>query len=437
MTPAVTDPEAVASSAVDTAAKCIVGAQLVLPKQAHRRQFSQSDASTKSTALPNGALPDAETSEARSTRGRSQSSVSIGDAVPEVMSAHAAATLSRSSPAVVTSAPTGDFITDYALGTGVLGTGASGSVREAACRQTGRRVAVKSFQRSAQAHRVWERARNECNIHRALCHPHIVTCEGVYGSGNALHLVMEAVEGGDLFERITSSEGFSEEMSARMAVQLLRALGYLHSRRIVHRDIKPENILLQEETTEVVKLADFGFAIRRTEKHELRQLCGTTQYIAPEMAAGRSYDEKVDMWSFGCVVYAMLLAKQFHGSSDAKLFKESATAESTQFSPSFQRLSDPAQDFVRALLAVDVAKRLSVRQALEHPWLKLHVPQEREIASKEVASEFEVQQALRQSDDATRSSRSNGNVDAVVSCFAAVMPGCGEGLCALLARQKL
>lgn len=118
--------------------------------------------------------------------------------------------------------------------------------------------------------------------------------------------------GGELFERIVQVGVYSERQAAEIVANLLSALNYLHSCNILHRDIKPENILLASHDSAEVKLSDFGIAkVLEEEGEDARSRgraytsCGTDYYVAPEVLNGEGYDNKVDLWSLGVVVYIM------------------------------------------------------------------------------------------------------------------------------------
>ena len=137
----------------------------------------------------------------------------------------------------------------------------------------------------------------------SLDHPNIVRLFEVYDQKNYYVMVMELCEGGELFHRIVNYK-IAEEEAVSYAKQILSAIFYMHSKRIVHRDIKPENLLI-EKKTKILKLIDFGISTKIREKEPLTQRLGTPFYLAPEILAKR-YNEKCDLWSIGIVVYMTL-----------------------------------------------------------------------------------------------------------------------------------
>jgi len=267
-----------------------------------------------------------------------------------------------------------DFAAAYELLDSVLGTGASGGVRAARCRRTGRRVAVKRLALRGEPIAALADLEREVEVHSSLDHPNIVPLEAVFESEEAIHLVLERLDGGDAFDRLLEHGRFAERDTARLCVQVLRALSYLHAHSIVHRDLKPENIMYADRSFEQVKLIDFGFSTRVARRRGLYERCGTLQYVAPEVLTGEGYDEKSDVWSLGTVCYTLLTGKALYGGCELEVQRKNRLG-AVDFSEAFRAVSSSAQDFVRGLLAVDVTRRPSAEEALRHPWLAQHAPE--------------------------------------------------------------
>jgi len=263
----------------------------------------------------------------------------------------------------------GDFESDYELLGAVLGTGASGSVRQARCRHTGRHAAVKSFRVKELPAKTLVNLERELDVHSAMKHPGIVNIQAVYDTEEVVHIVMDELCGGELFDRLLERGRFREEEAARVAIQLLQSVSYLHSQNVMHRDIKPENVMYCSKGGDEVKLIDFGFATRFERHTKVWQRCGTMQYVAPEVLSGQGYDEKADMWSLGCLCYTLLTMKALYSGDDADVQRKNRLG-SIDWSRTFHSLSPEAQDFVLCLLHVDPAGRPSAERALRHPWLK-------------------------------------------------------------------
>lgn len=249
----------------------------------------------------------------------------------------------------------------------VLGTGSTSVVYEAACKRTGRRVAVKSLRKQELQVEELRRARVEVAIHQDLDHPSIVRLEDTYESGEFIHMVMETLPGGSLWDRLEKG-AFSEREAAMVMSRLLGALDHLHRQGIMHRDVKPENVVYDRRGEP--RLIDFGFAARFAPGELLPERLGTLQYIAPEVLQGRAYDAGVDIWSAGSVAHDLLTCDSlFAGPEEEDIFQQNRAGQ-VVFGDRFRRLSRDARDFVVRLLASDPADRPSARQALRHPWLQ-------------------------------------------------------------------
>lgn len=251
----------------------------------------------------------------------------------------------------------------------VLGTGMSGDVRLAKCRADGTRHAVKTLRKSGVSWQRQSECKSEVDTHLSLDHPHIARLERVIETDEETHMIMEHLEGGEVFDRLAERERFPEGEAADTLRQVLWALSYLHSRGLAHRDLKLENLLYERKGGKLVKIIDFGFATRWSQEGvKMTKQCGTLHYVAPEVL-GRSYDEKADLWSLGVVTYMLLCGTAPWSSSDDVTMRM-IQAGAPRYSPSrFEPLSQGAKDFVRSLLSVDALVRPSARAALDHPWL--------------------------------------------------------------------
>jgi serine/threonine protein kinase len=186
-------------------------------------------------------------------------------------------------------------------------------------------------------------------------------------------------DGGDLFQLLVSKGAMVEESARTMFRQILLAVEYLHSKSIVHRDLKPENILLTRDGT--AKLSDFGLARMLDAAAALKTLCGTPQYVAPEIItlgsvgpsnALNGYSHAVDMWSLGVILYIMLSGEPPFDTElnpTMSLYQQIETGTYEFPADLWDPVSPSAKDILVHLLEVDPNKRLTVSQALHHPWL--------------------------------------------------------------------
>ncbi|KAL8484297.1 hypothetical protein ACS0TY_026831 [Phlomoides rotata] len=149
--------------------------------------------------------------------------------------------------------------------------------------------------------------------------PIILRLHDVYEDDDYIHLITDLCDGGDLFDRITSGTRFSEPDVAAVLKQLMVAIAFCHRLGVAHRDIKPDNILFDSRGK--LKLADFGSA-EMFEISEMNDVVGTPYYVAPEVLMGRNYNEKVDVWSAGVILYIMLAGvPPFYGEGPTETFE--------------------------------------------------------------------------------------------------------------------
>ncbi|XP_022086203.1 serine/threonine-protein kinase DCLK1-like isoform X2 [Acanthaster planci] len=213
---------------------------------------------------------------------------------------------------------------------------------------------------------------SEVSILRQVQHPNIIRLIEEFDTPSELFLVMELVKGGDLFDAITSATKYTERDAGCMVHNLCSALKYLHSMNIVHRDIKPENLLVceHEDGTKSLKLGDFGLATKVT--GPLRTVCGTPTYVAPEIILETGYGLKVDVWAAGVITYILLCGfPPFRSETNdqEELFDHIIAGEFQFISPYWDSISEVAKDLISCMLEVDVDRRFSATQVMDHPWV--------------------------------------------------------------------
>jgi len=256
---------------------------------------------------------------------------------------------------------------DFNVEAKVLGSGMSGPVRLATSKD-GKKHAIKSFRKRGLSMAKRRELQNEVEIYLQLDHPHIARLEFVYDFDEELHMVMEFMEGGELYDRLAARKQYTEELAAATTWQMLLPIAYLHQNKIVHRDLKLENFLYERKDSDELKLIDFGFAKFWRGPQTMHQACGSVHYVAPEVLA-HSYTEKADCWSIGIIVYMLLIGSPpFHGSDDVVL--EKIKTGKPQWSSRFPKLSKTARSFIQALLVKNPEERMSIAECLEHPWVR-------------------------------------------------------------------
>ncbi|XP_076232242.1 serine/threonine-protein kinase Chk2 [Calliopsis andreniformis] len=221
-----------------------------------------------------------------------------------------------------------------------------------------------------------EKIMNEVKILKALKHPCIIRMEEIVDTPKAVYIVLELMEGGELFERIKMKGKLSEKCAKIIFYQVVLAVGYLHDSGITHRDLKPENILLASDSDiTLAKVSDFGLSKLVDAQTMMKTFCGTPMYVAPEILAtiGRgSYTNRVDVWSLGVILYACLSGSvPFNCHNKDISLQEQIRKGQYTFPPSkFGHVSDKAIDLIKRMMTVNPKKRITIKQVLLHPWLQ-------------------------------------------------------------------
>ena len=184
------------------------------------------------------------------------------------------------------------------------------------------------------------------------------------------YLIMEYVQGGELFHYIEEKGGLAEIEVVHLFRQIVAALLYCHRIHIHHRDLKPENILLDRESFEI-KLVDFGMAALQPEGRQLSTPCGSPHYAAPEVIRFKTYDGgKADIWSCGVILYVMLTGTPpFNYSGEGRDLKDlfRAIAQADYVMPDM--IGREAQDLIRKILVPDPKRRINIEDIWDHPFL--------------------------------------------------------------------
>jgi calcium-dependent protein kinase len=253
-----------------------------------------------------------------------------------------------------------------------LGSGTYGIVYEAIHRVTNERRAVKAICKDQVEDE--EALKNELTILKQLDHPNIVKLYEIYEFGNDIYMVTELCEGGELFEFITKQRHLTEAQAAKIMRQMFSAVAYLHGRQVCHRDLKPENFLLKYNGDDSnIKLIDFGLSRKLRDNEVMSEPDGTPFYLAPEMLEGK-YNETVDNWALGVILYIMLSGSPpFFGHDNREILKAVSKGVYTLALKPFQRCSIEVKDLISKLLVRNMAKRYTASQAYNHPWVQQQV----------------------------------------------------------------
>ncbi|CAI9770469.1 unnamed protein product [Fraxinus pennsylvanica] len=200
--------------------------------------------------------------------------------------------------------------------------------------------------------------------------PNILQLYKIYEDDDYLHMVTDLCDGGDLYDRVSLGTQFTEPEAAAVLKQLMIAISCCHQLGIAHRDIKPDNILF--DSAGRLKLADFGFAewFGVSDEGLMTGVVGTPYYVAPEVLMGGEYNEKVDVWSAGVILYIMLSGvPPFYGEGPAETFEAVLRGNLRFPTRIFRSISPDAKDLLRKMICRDASRRLSADQVLRHPWI--------------------------------------------------------------------
>lgn len=370
------------------------------------------------TAVPMFLSPSPSQQSIRSANGPTAAPVADAPRVPEAKTIHQQVEqiVAQEREAAAATPPRYEGLPEQFELVEKLGDGTFSIVYKALDHATGKHVAVKIVRKQDKSqdaqrvdpalreqNRATERATilKEVQIMRRLRHDSIVQLLSFTESDEHCFLVMELLNGGELFEQIVQLTYLSEPLARHVILQVAHGIRYMHEEcGIVHRDIKPENLLF--DSLEIipsenpikrpydedkmdegvfrdgiggggigrVKIADFGLS-KIVWEENTKTPCGTVGYAAPEIVKDEQYSKSVDMWALGCVLYTLLCGfPPFYDESIKTLSEKVSKGEYSFLSPWWDDISDSAKDLVSHLLTVDVSKRFTIDQFLAHEWCR-------------------------------------------------------------------
>ncbi|KAM0950365.1 putative protein kinase CAMK-CDPK family [Dioscorea sansibarensis] len=269
--------------------------------------------------------------------------------------------------------PTGrDIEARYELGQ-ELGRGEFGVTYLCTNRTTSESLACKSISKKKLRTAVdIEDVRREVEIMRHMpAHSNIVRLKDTYEDDNAVHLVMELCEGGELFDRIVARGHYTERAAAVVTRTIVEVVQMCHKHGVMHRDLKPENFLFaNKKETAALKAIDFGLSVFFKPGERFTEIVGSPYYMAPEVLK-RNYGPEVDVWSAGVILYILLCGVPPFWAETEQGVAQAIIRSVIDFKRDpWPRVSDNAKDLVKRMLDPDPRRRLTAQEVLDHPWLQ-------------------------------------------------------------------
>ncbi|KAJ7512681.1 Pkinase-domain-containing protein [Mycena galericulata] len=261
-----------------------------------------------------------------------------------------------------------------------VGKGASGRVKIAKHKVTGKLAAVKILPLAplvnSRASLATQQAKSdkqrlgidrEITMMKLMNHPNIMRIYDVYEGAKELFLILEYVEGGELFDFLVNRGRLPPAEALEYFKQIVYGLNYAHTFSIIHRDLKPENILIASLSPPLIKIADWGMAAFAPPSLQLETSCGSPHYASPEIVNGERYQgNATDIWSCGVILYALLTGRLPFDDKNVKVLLSKVKSGKYEM-PNW---IDPlAMDLLSRMLVVDVSRRITIPEILSHPWL--------------------------------------------------------------------
>lgn len=266
-----------------------------------------------------------------------------------------------------------------------VGKGASGRVRIAKHRRTGQLAAVKILplqpvvnSRASLATQQAKSEKQRLGIDREIImmklmnHPNILRIYDVFEGEKELYLVLEYVEGGELFDFLVNRGRLPPLEALSFFKQIVYGLNYAHTFSIIHRDLKPENILIHSLKPPLIKLADWGMAAFAPPALQLETSCGSPHYASPEIVNGLKYrGNATDIWSCGVILFALLTGRLPFDDKNVRILLSKVKAGKYDV-PAY--IDPQAKDLLNRMLVVDVSRRITIPEIMAHPWFNKPTP---------------------------------------------------------------
>jgi len=246
-----------------------------------------------------------------------------------------------------------------------LGKGKFGNVYLARERRTKFIVALKVlFKSQLRRSQVENQLRREIEIQAHLKHPNILCMYGYFYDDTRVYLILEYAAGGELYHDLKKNKRFDEKRAATYINQMAQAVKYCHERKVIHRDIKPENILMG--LCGDIKVADFGWSVHAPSQRRTT-MCGTLDYLPPEMITGKPHDETVDLWCLGILLYEFLVGNPpFESSTNSETYRRICSVD-IHF-PDYVR--EGPRELICKLLKVTPSDRITPDDIINDKWVQ-------------------------------------------------------------------
>lgn len=256
-----------------------------------------------------------------------------------------------------------DVVAVKARGTDTLGEGSFAKVKMVCARDNpGKCYAMKTIQMRSERER--QQVLKEIGLHQTLLHEHIIRFEDYIDGKKEMYIFIELAPNGDLFSHINRVKCSDAELT-RFFYQTCKGIQYMHKRNVMHRDLKPENILLDAAFN--IKICDFGWSAEFSENAPRETLCGTFEYMAPEVLLRKRQSTKTDVWALGILLYEL-----FHGNAPFRGRRlEEVLEQISRNTLAFKKSLNPLiKDLIVRILKFYPHERLSVDQILESEFIR-------------------------------------------------------------------
>ncbi|KAG0344191.1 Calcium/calmodulin-dependent protein kinase type 1D, partial [Podila humilis] len=276
----------------------------------------------------------------------------------------------------------------YTITGHTLGVGTFATVKEIKLKSTGKAFALKIILKKTIQGK-GGMLDTEIAVLSKVRHPHCVSLLEMFETEDAVFLVTDLAEGGELFDQLLQKGYYTEADAARLVHEILLGVEYLHGLEIVHRDLKPENLLFADKGENArLMITDFGLSKVLTGQNDvLMTACGTPGYVAPEVLEQIGHGKPVDLWSIGVIAFTLLCGyTPFWGEDQPALFENIISGEYQYEELYWKDISGLAKSFIDALLIRPAEKRPTASQALTHPWFRAMLDQNMALPASPVDS---------------------------------------------------